>query len=417
MVIASRSDGSVTDDHVWDAVTGRMESWNTTDPAGNTTRSFEYDGAGRLRWMERKEGSSAPVETELFYDVDDNVVLERRGSDEIRRFQGSRWDANGAVETVLPQVRVVTDPAGRMALHYAYVDVDGQAVSVFGSNGSLVSTEVTGAYGVPLQGAPLDYASSPEAWVVDGLHGQEEDRGNEVSHFGARHTLFRDGMWMQPEPLLGTPKAVSFVGRPGASGSVYAGGNPVWMEDREGQYAESFIEIVSIGIGLNSMSTNLQGGDYGAAALDAAGIVVDVAALAVPGIPGGAGAGIKAGRMAERAGDLASGANKLDGVLDAGKGAKGAPKQGIYEFPDQAAGGTPYVGQSGNIPKRLKQHEKAGRLDPGTEATTGPRWEDQARDRRAQADPGEDWRCPGSQVRRRIQQGRSHWPEAARPTR
>jgi len=128
----------------------------------------------------------------------------------------------------------VTDPAGRMALHYAYVDVDGQAVSVFGSNGSLVSTEVTGAYGVPLQGAPSDYSSSPEAWVVDGLHGQEEDRGNEVSHFGARHTLFRDGMWMQPEPLLGTPKAVSFVGRPGASGSVYAGGNPVMLLDVSG---------------------------------------------------------------------------------------------------------------------------------------------------------------------------------------
>ena len=171
----------MTDDHVWDAVTGRMESWNTTDPAGNTTRSFEYDGAGRLYGMTRKDAGLAAVQTDLFYDVDDNVVREQRGTEQIRRFQGSRWDANGTVETVLPQIRVVTDSAGRMALHYAYVDVDGQAVLVFGSNGSLVSTEVTGAYGVPLQGAPLDYSSSPEAWVVDGLHGQEGDRGNTVN--------------------------------------------------------------------------------------------------------------------------------------------------------------------------------------------------------------------------------------------
>jgi hypothetical protein len=45
-------------------------------------------------------------------------------------------------------------------------------------------------------------------------------------------------------------------------------------------------------------------------------------------------------------------------------------KEGIYEFPDQQAGGTPYVGQSGNVPGRLGQHESAGRLTPGTESTT-----------------------------------------------
>ena len=42
------------------------------------------------------------------------------------------------------------------------------------------------------------------------------------------------------------------------------------------------------------------------------------------------------------------------------------PKQGIYEFPDAAAAGKPYVGQSGNIPQRLQQHQQAGRLTEGT---------------------------------------------------
>jgi len=114
-------------------------------------------------------------------------------------------------------------------------------VSVFGSNGSLVSTEVTGAYGVPLQGAPSDYSSSPEAWVVDGLHGQEEDRGNEVSHFGARHTLFRDGMWMQPEPLLGLGRGI--VGNPGGMSGMYAAGNPISFMDTSGWASDSLAEI------------------------------------------------------------------------------------------------------------------------------------------------------------------------------
>ncbi|MBE3038141.1 MAG: hypothetical protein IMZ62_04945 [Chloroflexi bacterium] len=46
------------------------------------------------------------------------------------------------------------------------------------------------------------------------------------------------------------------------------------------------------------------------------------------------------------------------------------PKQGVYEFGDATAGGAPYVGQSGNIPERLKKHEAAGRLTPGSQVAT-----------------------------------------------
>ena len=49
---------------------------------------------------------------------------------------------------------------------------------------------------------------------------------------------------------------------------------------------------------------------------------------------------------------------------------QGLAREGRYEFPDQTVSGTPYVGQSGNIPRRLRSHEKAGRLQPGTETTT-----------------------------------------------
>jgi RHS repeat-associated protein len=43
---------------------------------------------------------------------------------------------------------------------------------------------------------------------------------------------------------------------------------------------------------------------------------------------------------------------------------------GIYEFPDLLNPGQIYVGQSGNIDKRLKQHERSGRYQPGTATTT-----------------------------------------------
>ena len=46
------------------------------------------------------------------------------------------------------------------------------------------------------------------------------------------------------------------------------------------------------------------------------------------------------------------------------------PKEGIYEFPDAKNPGKNYVGQSGNIPRRLKQHERSGKLDPNEEPKT-----------------------------------------------
>lgn len=43
---------------------------------------------------------------------------------------------------------------------------------------------------------------------------------------------------------------------------------------------------------------------------------------------------------------------------------------GIYEFPDLLNPGKTYVGQSGDVDRRLKQHERTGRYAPGTAAVT-----------------------------------------------
>jgi hypothetical protein len=47
-----------------------------------------------------------------------------------------------------------------------------------------------------------------------------------------------------------------------------------------------------------------------------------------------------------------------------------AATQGVYEFADAANKGKTYVGQSGNMPRRLQEHGRAGRLAPGASATT-----------------------------------------------
>jgi RHS repeat-associated protein len=65
-------------------------------------------------------------------------------------------------------------------------------------------------------------------------------------------------------------------------------------------------------------------------------------------------------------GKIAGSLSSLRSTKTLSKGAK----EGIYEFPDSVNSNKPYVGQSSNIPSRLKQHERSGRLTPGTEKST-----------------------------------------------
>ena len=78
-------------------------------------------------------------------------------------------------------------------------------------------------------------------------------------------------------------------------------------------------------------------------------------------------AGVRAARGGRGVGSLEGGGFESSGPSVP---VRAPVKEGIYEFPDQQAGGKPYVGQSENVPQRLGQHESAGRLSPGTESTT-----------------------------------------------
>ena len=56
------------------------------------------------------------------------------------------------------------------------------------------------------------------------------------------------------------------------------------------------------------------------------------------------------------------------GAAAGGGAAGGAAQQGIYQFNGRS--GKPYVGQSRNIPSRLAQHARSGKLPPESEVST-----------------------------------------------
>lgn len=77
---------------------------------------------------------------------------------------------------------------------------------------------------------------------------------------------------------------------------AYANNNPYKYVDPDGRVAETVWDVANVAIGVASMSSNISNGNYGAATIDAIGVVIDGAATVVPVVPGGAGMAIKAAR-------------------------------------------------------------------------------------------------------------------------
>jgi hypothetical protein len=77
---------------------------------------------------------------------------------------------------------------------------------------------------------------------------------------------------------------------------AYVGGDPVNATDPTGSVAETVWDAANVGLGAWSLADNLESGNYGWAVLDAAGLVYDGIATAVPFLPAGASASLQAYR-------------------------------------------------------------------------------------------------------------------------
>jgi hypothetical protein len=138
--------------------------------------------------------------------------------------------------------------------------------------------------------------------------------------------------------------------------------------DPDGEAAETVWDAANIAMGVASLVSNVKAGHTGAAALDAVGVIVDVAAAAVPFVPGGAGAIIKGVRAADKAADVVQAADK---VADAARavdriddGTKGADLFGEARKLEKAATGPGSVPPSQRDPRRVwTKSEKEDALD------------------------------------------------------
>ncbi|WP_455586506.1 putative toxin, partial [Bacteroides sp.] len=108
---------------------------------------------------------------------------------------------------------------------------------------------------------------------------------------------------------------------------AYCANNPVRFVDPSGEYIESAWDIASLAMGVKSFVSNVKSGNALGAVVDGVGIVLDAAAVALPVIPGGAGAAIKGVRAIDKAVDVAKTADKaVDGISAMKRGVQNEAK-------------------------------------------------------------------------------------------
>jgi RHS repeat-associated protein len=151
------------------------------------------------------------------------------------------------------------------------------------------------------------------------------------------------------DPTLGGFTTADPLGEddPDYSPYAYCHGNPINKVDPDGRWVESAWDIFSLGTGVASFVHNVKEGNVGAAIVDGIGIVADAAAVVVPLVPGGVGAGIKAVRTADKVAKVVEGTKTVKTIVkEEGK---------IYRVPGKnTPSGKPYVGSADDLGKRTK---------------------------------------------------------------
>lgn len=258
------SDGSTT--FVYDVV-NRM-----TKATGTKTITLEYDPKGRL-FQTTSTGTEGTKQ--YLYDGDELVAEYSSAGTLLRRY------VHGA-EADDPLIWYEGSSVAASGRRYYHVDHQGSVVAATDSTGTAIKTNTYDPYGVPASTNTTRFQYTGQIMVPDlGLY-----------YYKARIYNPRLGRFMQTDPV-GYKDDLDLY--------TYVGSDPLNQTDPSGQIIETLWDIYSLAQGVTSFGGNLVVGNYGAAAVDGIGIIADAAAVMTPGVPGGAGVAIKAGRAADRA--------------------------------------------------------------------------------------------------------------------
>lgn len=148
---------------------------------------------------------------------------------------------------------------------------------------------------------PFGTPFSSETYAINAAYQPYKYNGKEFNTMHGLNTY--DYGARQYQPLLPLWDRVDPLAEKYYSTSPYAYclGNPVNCLDSDGRAVETLWDAANVGLDAASLISNFVNGNLKSAAIDAGALLIDVAATAVPFVPGGAGTAVKAYRAAKAA--------------------------------------------------------------------------------------------------------------------
>ncbi len=199
-------------------------------------------------------------------------------------FSLTRRDALGRVSSVR---NAGGDLAGKAKYRYFVRDRLGSVRSVAEEDGNVLQQNLYYARG----GAWGDVCTAPgfQSYKYCGKY-LDRKHGLDLYDYGARLYDPAAAFWTSPDPLCEKYYNISPY--------AFCNNNPVTFIDPDGRFIDTAWDAANVAMGVTSFVANVTAGNIVGAALDGAGLIVDVAATAIPGIPGGAATAIKALKVA-----------------------------------------------------------------------------------------------------------------------
>nr|WP_321521006.1 RHS repeat-associated core domain-containing protein [uncultured Macellibacteroides sp.] len=214
---------------------------------------------------------------------------------------------NGVLSKILTEEGYITLNGTTPVYHYYLKDYQGNNRVVIDQSGVVEQVNHYYPFGMTY-GDGIATSNQPYKY-----NGKELDRmhGLDWYDYGARFYDPALGRWHSVDPKADWYYSMSPYN--------YAANNPIILKDPNGQWIETAWDAANVVMGVKSFISNVRQGNVGSAILDGVGVVVDAAAVVLPVIPGGAGAGIKAYRAADNAVDAAQSVKTADKGVDAMK--------------------------------------------------------------------------------------------------
>ena len=278
-VLTSDEDGISTE--VFSDLRGRkvLERRN-----GNNDTYFVYDDAGRLSFVLtpglQEDSNLLKHAYEYRYDRRSECVYSR-----IPGCEAVEMHRDTAGRTAVVRDGVLRKKGRSRFILY---DRLGSVRSVADEDGNVLQQNLYYARG----GAWGDVCTAPgfQSYKYCGKY-LDRKHGLDLYDYGARLYDPAAAFWTSPDPLCEKYYNISPY--------AFCNNNPVTFIDPDGRFIDTAWDAANVAMGVTSFISNVTVGNIVGAALDGAGLIVDVAATAIPGIPGGAATAIKAVRGAK----------------------------------------------------------------------------------------------------------------------